>query len=106
VVAGETLPVLSEGWYGDANLWPIIAIANHLADSEPSPGTVLIQPRLNRRRTVVPGDTLWKLANDNYGDYGADRTLTLVKLIAAANLIDDPDHITVGQIVYFPSLWP
>lgn len=26
-----------------------------------------------------------------------------MKLIAAANLIGDPDHITVGQVVYFPS---
>jgi hypothetical protein len=24
-------------------------------------------------------------------------------LIAAANLIDDPDYITVGQVLYFPS---
>lgn len=103
VVAGETLPVLSERWYGEANLWPIIAIANQLGGTDPAPGTVLIHPRLNRRHKVTAGDTLWQLANDNYGDYGADRTLTLVKLIAAANLIDDPDHITVGQLIYFPS---
>ena len=103
VVTGETLPVLSERWYGEANLWPIIAIANHLGDSDPSPGTVLIQPRLNRRHTVVAGDTLWKLTGDNYGDYDEDRTLTLVKMVAAANLIDDPDFITDGQVVYFPS---
>ena len=30
----------------------------------------------------------------------------LVKLVAAANHIDDPDEITVGQIIFFPSLWP
>ena len=66
-------------------------------------GTVLIQPRLNRRHTVVAGDTLWKLAEDNYGDGGEDRTLTLVKMVAAANFIDAPDFITVGQLIYFPS---
>jgi nucleoid-associated protein YgaU len=26
-----------------------------------------------------------------------------VKMVAAANFIDDPDHITVGQVIYFPS---
>lgn len=103
VVAGETLKVLAQRWFGEDHLWTIISIANHLPDGDPAPGTVLIQPRLNRKHTVVAGDTLWKLAEDNYGDYGADRTLTMVKLIAAANIIADPDHITVGQVTYFPS---
>jgi nucleoid-associated protein YgaU len=103
VVAGETLKVLAQRWFGEDHLWTIISIANHLPDGDPAPGTVLIQPRLNRKHTVVAGDTLWKLAEDNYGDYGADRTLTMVKLIAAANIIADPDHITVGQVIYFPS---
>jgi nucleoid-associated protein YgaU len=103
VVAGETLEVLAERWYGEARLWTIISIANHLPDGDPAPGTVLIQPRLNRKRTVVSGDTLWKLTEDNYGGDDTDRTLTLVKMVAAANFIDDPDHITVGQVVYFPS---
>jgi nucleoid-associated protein YgaU len=103
VVAGETLKVLALRWYGDENLWTIIAIANHLPDGDPALGTVLIQPRLNRKHTVTAGATLWKLAEDNYGDAGADRTLTLVKMVAAANFIDDPDHILVGQVIYFPS---
>jgi nucleoid-associated protein YgaU len=103
VVAGETLKVLALRWYGDENLWTIIAIANHLSDGDPVPGTVLIQPRLNRKHTVVAGDTLWKLAEDNYGDGGADRTLTLAKMVAAANFIDDPDRILTGQVIYFPS---
>ena len=103
VVAGETLEILAERWYGESRLWTIISIANHLPGGDPAPGTVLIQPRLNRKYTVVAGDTLWKLAEENYGDSGADRTLTLVKMVAAANFIDDPDHITVGQVIYFPS---
>ena len=103
VVAGETLPQLADRWYGEAGLWPIIAIANHLGDQDPSPGEVLIQPRLNRRHKVVGGETLWNLAKDHYGDH---QLPILVKLVAAANHIDDPDEITVGQIIFFPSLWP
>jgi nucleoid-associated protein YgaU len=103
VVAGETWEVLAERWYGEAGLWPVISVANHMTDADPQPGHVLIQPRLNRRHRVVAGDTLWDLANHNYGDGGADRTLTLVKMVAAANLIGDPDHITVGQVIFFPS---
>jgi nucleoid-associated protein YgaU len=103
VVAGETWEVLAERWYGEFGLWPVIALANHMGDTDPQPGHVLIQPRLNRRRTVVAGDTLWELANDHYGDVGVDRTLSLVRMVAAANLIDDPDHITVGQVLFFPS---
>jgi len=103
VVSGETLEGLAELWYGEARLWTIISIANQLPDGDPAPGTVLIQPRLNRKYTVAAGDTLWKLVEDNYGDGGADRTLTLVNMVAAANFIDDPDHITVGEVIYFPS---
>ena len=39
----------------------------------------------------------------DYGDYGDGRTLTLVKMVAAANFISDPDVIRVGQRIYFPS---
>jgi nucleoid-associated protein YgaU len=103
VVAGETLKELAERWYGDGHLWTIISIANRLPDGDPVQGTTLIQPRLNRKHTVVGGDTLWKLVEDNYGDGDTDRTLTLVKIVAAANFIDDPDYIMVGQVIYFPS---
>lgn len=104
VVPGETWEVLSERWYGEFNLWPIIEIANHMLNQDLQPGQVLIQPRLNRRHNVVTGDTLWKLAVDNYGDYGDDRNHTMVALVAAANHVANPDHIEAGQVIFFPSL--
>jgi nucleoid-associated protein YgaU len=103
VVDGETLVVLAERWYGEPGLWPVIAVANNMINTDPQPGQVLIRPLLNRRHNVVAGDTLWELANHHYGDGGVDRTLTLVKMVAAANLHDNPDHITVGQVIFFPS---
>jgi nucleoid-associated protein YgaU len=103
VVDGETWEVLAERWYGESGLWPVIAVANNVTNTDPEPGQVLARPWLNRRQRVVAGDTLWELANQNYGDGGVDRTLTLVKMVAAANLLPDPDEITVGQMIFFPS---
>ena len=104
VALGETWEELADRWYGEAHLWRIIAIANHMVNQDPQPGQVLIQPRLNRRYTVVAGDTLWNLAKHNYGDDGDGRTLDLMMLVAAANHIADWNRIKVGQTVYFPSL--
>lgn len=103
VVDGETWAVLAERWYGEPGLWPVISVANDMDGSDPQPGQVLVRPLLNRRHRVVAGDTLWDLANQNYGDGGVDRTLTLVKMVAAANLLPDPDEIAVGQLIFFPS---
>ena len=104
VALGETWEELARRWYGEAHLWRIIALANHMVNQDPQPGQVVIQPRLNRRRTVVAGDTLWKLTKDNYGDSGDGRTRTLMALVAAANHIIDWYRIKIGQTVYFPSL--
>ena len=106
VVAGETLPVLADRWYGAAGLWPIIARANQLPDGDPAVGTVLLQPRLNRRHDVVTGESLWQLAEFEYGDGGDPRTLQMVRIVAGANLIDDPDAIDVGQRLFFPAFDP
>ncbi|WP_245549902.1 LysM peptidoglycan-binding domain-containing protein [Gordonia effusa] len=103
IVDGELLSVLAERWYGEASLWPIIARANHTGDVDPEPGTVIIAPGLNRRHRVLSGDTLWALVEHNYGAYGDSRTQQLVQIVAGANLIDDPDIINVGQLIYFPA---
>lgn len=101
VVEGETPQLLAERWYGEAALWPVITVANHLGDEDPPVGHVLIQPRLNRRHHVRPGQTLWHLTTEHYGDHVvADR----VALVAAANRIADPDHIEDGQVIFFPAL--
>ena len=102
MVKGETLEILAERWYGERGLWPVIALPNHLDDGEPAVGQVLIQPQLNRRHQVVASDTLWELAADQYGDWDVPAR---VALVAAANHIAEPDLITPGQVLFFPSLW-
>lgn len=101
VVAGENPRNLADRWYGEEALWPIITVANQLGDQDPPVGRVLIQPRLNRRHHVAAGDTLWDLATDQYGDHDV---AARVALVAAANRIVNADHLSVGQVIFFPSL--
>jgi nucleoid-associated protein YgaU len=46
---------------------------------------------------VKPGDSLYKLSMDFYGDPQK------VKLIMEANNISNPDHLMVGQVLIIPS---
>ena len=91
VVAGDTLAALALRFYGDADLYPLIATASGIADPNViGVGQRLIIPDF-ARHTVVAGDTLAALALRFYGD--AD----LYPLIATASGIADPNVIGVGQ---------
>lgn len=99
VVAGETLSELARRWYGEASLHPVISYPNHINDPDHlQVGRVLIRPGLNRRHTVVAGDTLRRLAQFHYGNADA------FPIIAAANHLTDPNKISVGQVLFFPDL--
>ncbi|SGP97489.1 mycolyltransferase II [Mycobacterium tuberculosis] len=96
VVAGETLSALALRFYGDAELYRLIAAASGIADPDVvNVGQRLIMPDFTRY-TVVAGDTLSALALRFYGD------AELNWLIAAASGIADPDVVNVGQRLIMP----
>jgi S-formylglutathione hydrolase FrmB len=98
VVAGETLSALSLRFYGDADLYRLIATASGIADpNDVDVGQRLIFPGY-ARHTVVAGDTLSALASRFYGD-GA-----LYPLIATASGIADPNDIGVGRRLIIPEI--
>src|SRR5215208_5748074 len=93
VVAGETLWQLALRFYGDAELYRLIATASGIANpSVINVGQRLIMPD-STRYTVVAGDTLSELAARFYGD------ASLYPLIATVNDIADPGVIDVGQVL-------
>jgi S-formylglutathione hydrolase FrmB len=93
VVAGDTLSALALRFYGDADLYPLIATASGITDpSDIDVGQRLIIPDATRY-TVVAGDTLSELAARFYGD------ASLYPLIATVNDIADPGVINVGQVL-------
>ena len=98
VVAGETLSALALRFYGDAELYRLIATASGIAD----PGVIDVGQRLIfpdfTRYTVAAGDTLSALALRFYGD------AELYRLIAAASGIADPADIDVGQRLIIPDI--
>jgi S-formylglutathione hydrolase FrmB/LysM repeat protein len=93
VAAGDTLSALALRFYGDAELYPLIATASGITNpSDIDVGQQLIIPDATRH-TVVAGDTLSKLALRFYGD------TALYPLIATVNDIADPNAINVGQVL-------
>src|SRR6185369_12107670 len=93
VVAGETLSALALRYYGDAELYRLIATASGIADPNViNVGQRLIMPDFTRY-TAVAGDTLSALAVRFYGD------ASFYPLIAKVNGIADPAVINVGQLL-------
>ena len=75
VQSGDTLSVIAQKFYSDANLWQRIYDANRgIIGPEPDriyPGQNLVIPDFNtsaRTYTVQPGDTLSVIAQKFYGD--------------------------------------
>jgi S-formylglutathione hydrolase FrmB len=92
--AGDSLSALALRFYGDAELyWLIAAASGAVADPDViAVGQRLIIPDLTRY-TVAPGDTLSALASRFYGD------ASFYPLIATVNGIADPAIIEVGQVL-------
>jgi nucleoid-associated protein YgaU len=100
VVDGENFASLAAEWYGDDHLAIVIAHANEMdPDTQPAPGTVLIQPRLNFRKSIA-GDTLESACRWFYGD--SDLIPIWMKVVAAANFISRPNKLFSTQMVHFP----
>jgi S-formylglutathione hydrolase FrmB len=93
VVAGDTLSALALRFYGDADLYPLIATASGITDPDNiDVGQPLIIPDLTRH-TVAAGDTLSALAARFYGD------ASFYPPIATVNGIADPAVVNPGQIL-------
>lgn len=96
VVAGETLSALALRFYGDADLYRLIATASGIADPNViNVGQRLIMPDYTRY-TAAAGDTLASLAARFYGDAQLDW------LIADATGIPESSAINVGQRLIIP----
>ncbi|MEU1981148.1 alpha/beta hydrolase-fold protein [Nocardia sp. NPDC019395] len=107
VVAGETLPALALRFYGDAELYRLIATASGITDPDVVEtvgriadadvvdiGQQLVIPDFTRYEFLA-GDTVPELASRFYGDP------ELSRLIAAASGITDPD---IGRQLIIPDL--
>lgn len=98
VAAGETLSALALRFYGDADLYRLVATAAGIANPNVvNVGQRLIFPDFTRY-TAVAGDTLSGLATRFYGD------ANLSWLIARSSGIPDTAALGVGQRLIVPEI--
>jgi nucleoid-associated protein YgaU len=100
VKAGDTLRSIALGFYSDENQWPRIFNANRDQINDPDViqvGWILRIPT-DEPYTVVAGDTLRKIAQQFYGD---ENQWTRI-FDENRDQIDDPDVISVGQVLLIP----
>ncbi|MGV0812867.1 alpha/beta hydrolase-fold protein [Mycolicibacterium boenickei] len=98
VVAGETLSALALRFYGEADLYRLIAAASGIPDPDViHPGQQLIFPDFTRY-PVVAGDTPSSVASRFYGDP------QLSWLIASASGITESADVHAGQRLILPEL--
>ena len=98
VVAGETLTALALRYYGDAELYRLIATASGITN----PNVINVGQHLvmsdYARYTAVAGDTLSGLASRYYGDGNLDW------LIAGATGIPKSSSLNAGQSLIIPDI--
>lgn len=98
VAAGETLSGLALRFYGDADLYPLIATASGIVD----PGVIAVGQKLIfpdfTRHTVVAGETLSHVASRFYAD------ANLGPLIAAASGLGTTAEAEAGQRLVVPEV--
>jgi nucleoid-associated protein YgaU len=106
VVPGDNLWKIAQKTYGDGNKWTEIATENKLANPGVLvSGQVLVLPGVGEQvvsnsYTVVAGDSLWKIASNNYNDgYKWVEILNSNK-----NVLRDPGKIEVGMSLILPKL--
>lgn len=115
---GDTLSGIAQRELGNADLYPELAQANHLADPDDlgvgqtiTIPAALIDPAgqrgpaptttpASRTVRVQPGDTLTKIAQRELGNPD------LYRQLAAANHISDPDNILAGSTIMIPAPTP
>jgi LysM repeat protein len=111
VQTGDSLFSIAQQAYGDGNQWQKIYDANkQVIGSDPNlirPGEVLYIPALvptpGSNYTVQPGDSLFSIAQQAYGDGNQWQKIYDANKQVIGN---DPNLIRPGEVLYIPPVTP